>query len=231
MIAMLRGTLEEKRPDQILLDVGGVGYRVFIALSTYETLPDLGKEVRIFTLTHVREDAFHLYGFATQEEKTLFVLLNNVNGVGTRLALAALSAMSPQALVSAIAAEEVGTLCQISGVGRKIAQRLVIELKDRLPAGFVATSGSVPVDSVEYSGEAMPDGGKRPARGTSSSVLREEIASALLNLGYKRHAVDRVLGQILADARLSGAHASERITTVGDGLRAALRILSRQVVS
>lgn len=230
MIAMLRGMLAEKQPDQILLDVGGVGYQVFIALSTYETLPDPGEEVRILTLTHVREDAFHLYGFATQEEKKLFVLLNNVNGIGARLALSALSAMSTHTLASAIHAEELSTLCRIPGVGRKTAQRLVIELKDRLPPELFSPIEPHQTDHKE--GEETPSQTKpKPTNMPSPTLLREEIRSALIHLGYKRPQVEHALAQLLTQGSFSGDAPFAQITTVGEGLRAALKLLSQQAAS
>lgn len=230
MIAMLRGILAEKQPEQILLDVGGVGYRVFVALSTYEKLPDPGKEVRILTLTNVREDAFHLYGFATQEEKSLFILLNTVNGISTKLALSALSAMSTATLASAINTEDLTTLCRIPGVGRKTAQRLIIELKDRLPAEFFS--------SQENHAANAEGGNKTPASATKdqptnqplSMPLREEISSALFNLGYKRAEVEWALGQILTGSHPSATGPADKINNVSDGLRAALKVLSRQAI-
>lgn len=233
MIAMLRGILEEKQPDQILLDVGGVGYRVFIAYSTYEKLPASGEKVRILTLTSVREDAFHLYGFATQEEKALFILLNNVNGVGAKLALSALSALSVPSLAAAISQEDLSTLCRIPGVGRKTAQRLVVELKDRLPAAWLSTQGRQHTDDEGKQGkeEAPLASAGEAAYTPSLALLREEITSALLNLGYKRPEVERALAQILTHNPQPGAHVPHEISSVADGLRAALRVLSHQVIS
>ncbi|MBF0400212.1 MAG: Holliday junction branch migration protein RuvA [Magnetococcales bacterium] len=214
MIAMLRGVLAEKQPDHIVLDVGGVGYRLFIALSTYETLPAVGEQVRMLTLTHVREDALHLYGFASQEERALFVLLNNVTGIGTRMAISALSTLSASALAGAIASEDLHTLCLIPGVGRKTAQRLVIELKDRLPARNMSTT---PTES----GQEGATGADQPSpQRAQQAVLREELTSALMNLGYKRPEVERALSKLF----LAG-----QITSVGDGLRAALKALARPV--
>ena len=214
MIALLHGILVEKQPDQIILDVGGVGYQVFIALSTYDTLPDLGEQVRLLILTYVREDAFHLYGFVTQEEKRLFVLLNNVNGVGNRLALAALSALTPQALITAISGEDLAVLCRIPGIGRKIAQRLVIELKDRLPPAL-PTAGQ---KNVVGATGLFSDGSPNPS--ASSALLRHDIGSALLNLGYKPTEVETVLTRVMNNTE---------ITSVGEGIRSALKELSRQV--
>ncbi|MBF0460555.1 MAG: Holliday junction branch migration protein RuvA [Magnetococcales bacterium] len=215
MITMLRGILDAKHPDHIVLDVGGVGYRVFIALSTYEKLPDVGGAVRILTVTHVREDALHLYGFSTPEERTLFVLLNNVSGIGTRLAISALSTLSASSLAVAIATEDLPALCLIPGVGRKTAQRLVIELKDRLPVGLSVNpgSGSGPEGVGVVSQES-------PLQPPPRTVLRGELTSALMNLGYKRPEVERVVGQLLAGTS---------IVSVSDGLRAALKALARSV--
>jgi Holliday junction DNA helicase RuvA len=215
MIAMLRGILAEKQPDHMVLDVGGVGYRVFIALTTYEKLPNLGETVQILTVTHVREDALHLYGFSTQEEKALFILLNNVSGIGTRLALNALSTLSASALATAILREELNTLCLIPGVGRKTAQRLVIELKDRLPTGILMAAGGG--TTPETGGVSLDDA---PLAPPSRAVLREELTSALMNLGYKRPEVERVLGTLFA---------AQSIASVSDGLRAALKALARPV--
>lgn len=215
MIAMLRGILEEKQSDHIVLDVGGVGYRVFISLSTYEKLPAVGESVRILTVTYVREDALHLYGFATSEERKLFVLLNNVTGIGTRMAISALSALSTSALVGAIASEDLHTLCLIPGVGRKTAQRLVIELKDRLPPGLLAHAA----DRTGQEGGAVTTE-QVASQLPSKALLREEVTSALLNLGYKRPEVERVLGTVLMGSQ---------VTTLGDTLRAALKALVRPV--
>lgn len=227
MIAMLRGVLEEKRPDHIVLDVGGVGYRVFIALSTYETLPDRGQTVRLLTLTHVREDALHLYGFFTQEEKALFVLLNTVNGISAKLALSALSSMSVRALASAIAAEEIAALCRIPGIGRKIAQRLVVELKERLPAEWLV---GTPTPSAQQTTPASPAPATPAHAGVAGAQVKEEIGSALLNLGYKRSDVAWALEQV-GKTHTPDEGAPALSITFGDGFRAALNLLSRHVIA
>ncbi|WP_130470400.1 Holliday junction branch migration protein RuvA [Candidatus Magnetaquicoccus inordinatus] len=213
MIAQLRGTLVDKQADQIILDVGGVGYRLFIALSTYEKLPDLGSTVQLLTVTYVREDALHLYGFASQEEKTLFLLLNNVSGIGTRLAISSLSALSSHTLVQAIRNEDLNTLCLIPGVGRKTAQRLVIELKDRLPPQLLFAQTSPATDSAS----ATTTSGSADA---AENRMQMELISALINLGYKRQEVERVVGQLLRQTPS---------TTLSDGLRASLKLLARPV--
>ena len=215
MIAMLRGILAEKQPDHMVLDVGGVGYRVFISLTTYEKLPNEGEKVQILTVTHVREDALHLYGFASSDERAIFILLNNVSGIGTRMAMSALSTLSAPSLATAIAGEDFPTLCLIPGVGRKMAQRLVIELKDRLPTSMMTAPavGSEP-------GEKGNSKEKSPSQPPARTVLREELTSALLNLGYKRPEVERVLGPLLN---------GPSIGSISDGLRAALKALARPV--
>ncbi|MBF0369215.1 MAG: Holliday junction branch migration protein RuvA [Magnetococcales bacterium] len=201
MIAQLRGVLAEKSPDQALIDVGGVGYRVFIPLSTYEALPELEKEVKLVTVTHVREDAFHLFGFSTRRERDFFILLNGVNGIGAKLALAALSALTPETLSTAIAQADVTTLSRISGVGKKTAQRMVMELKDKLPN----------LTAIPVSGLPSQPGTMLPAS------MREELISALINLGYKRNQVELVLRQLPMD----------EMKDVGEGIRTALKLLAR----
>ncbi|MBF0096535.1 MAG: Holliday junction branch migration protein RuvA [Magnetococcales bacterium] len=212
MIAQLRGTLVDKQPDQIILDLGGVGYRLFIALSTYEKLPELGSTAQLLTVTYVREDALHLYGFASPEEKSLFLLLNNVSGIGTRLAISALSALSSSTLVQAIRNEDLNTLCLIPGVGRKTAQRLVIELKDRLPPQLLHPAGPSTTEAATAATATSTEG--------SDNRMQTELISALINLGYKRPEVERVVGQLLRQ---------EPCHTLSDGLRAALKRLARPV--
>ncbi|MBF0612564.1 MAG: Holliday junction branch migration protein RuvA [Magnetococcales bacterium] len=199
MIARLRGILAEKHPDWILVDVAGVGYRVFIPLSTYETLPLEGEAVQIVTVTVVREDAFHLYGFASKDERELFLSLNQVTGIGAKLALATLSAMSPATFADAINRADLTTLCRISGIGRRLAQRLAVELKDRLP-----NFGGVMPSSSQESVAPIP----------ASATMREELFSALLNLGYKKPQVEQVLSRL------------GEVSNISEGLRTALRLLS-----
>src|SRR5580765_1940074 len=132
MIGQLRGRLAEKRPNQILVDVGGVGYLVQVPLSTYASLGELHTEVTLLIHTHVREDAFSLYGFLSSREKHFFEMLLSASGVGPSLALKILSGMSVEELVPAIRRSDLVRLTKIPGVGRKTAERMVLELKDRL---------------------------------------------------------------------------------------------------
>ena len=178
MIAALRGTLAEKQPGRIVVDVGGVGYEVQIPLSTYYSVGERGAEVSLRIHTHVREEALLLFGFLTRLELDLFERLIGVNGVGPRLALAVLSGIEPPALVQAIRTADVARLTGIPGVGKKTAERIALELKDKLAAAAAAaeTDGAAP---------------------TGDSYLRGDVISALLNLGYQRPSVERAVSAVL----------------------------------
>ena len=180
MIAHLTGVLLEKHVQRIVVDVGGVGYEVIVPLSTYYEVGDPGARVSLRIHTHVREDALQLFGFMTPLELTLFERLIGVNGIGPTLALAVLSGIEPNDLSRAIRQADLGRLTAIPGVGKKTAERMVVELRDRLPAPAAESS------------DAPPEGG-----------VRDDLLSALGNLGYQRaateRAVDRVLGK--ADTR------------------------------
>src|ERR1700704_5521107 len=134
MIALLRGLLLEKHPNQAIVEAGGVGYDVTIPVSTFTRLPEAGAEVRLRIHTHVREDALSLYGFLTQDEKTLFERLIGVSGIGPTLAVKILSGLSATDLIHAIRRGEVDRLVRVPGVGKKTAERMVLELRDQLPA-------------------------------------------------------------------------------------------------
>ncbi len=166
MIASLRGVLVEKHPNQAVVETGGVGYDVTIPVSTFSHLPDAGAEVRLRIHTHVREDALALYGFLTQDEKALFEKLISVSGIGPRLAVTILSGLAAVELIHAIRRGEVDRLVRIPGIGKKTAERLVLELRDKLPA----VSGEEP---------AAP-----PA--ATLSPVDQDVLSALLNLGCAR---------------------------------------------
>lgn len=173
MFAHLRGTLLEKHPNQVIVDVGGVGYDVTIAVSTYSKLPDAGAEVRLRVYTHVREDALSLYGFLTPDEKTLFERLISVSGIGPKLAITVLSGVTAADLVLAIRRGEVDRLVRVPGIGKKTAERLVLELKDKLPT---------------VTGEDAA----APAQGALSAV-EQDVLSALLNLGCARPAAENAV--------------------------------------
>ncbi len=179
MIASLRGTLETLNADSAVINVGGVGFRVFMPVSTLLTLGGLGEEVRVQTHTHVREDAILLYGFASEEDLKLFEMLINVSGVGPKVALGMLSALSVEQLVSAIAGGSEELLTSVPGIGKKLAGRLILELKDKISTGWTG-SKVVPV------GEG--DG---------------EVVSALLSLGYSASEASRAVASLPHDKKLT----------------------------
>jgi Holliday junction DNA helicase RuvA len=182
MIALLRGTLVEKHPNQVILDVGGVGYDVTIPISTFAKLPGTGAETRLRVHTHVREDAFLLYGFLSQDEKNLFEKLISVSNIGPALAIKVLSGMEAGELVGAIRRGEIEKLVRIPGVGKKTAERIVLELRDKLPAPVTETAEA-----------AQP----------ALSTLDEDVLSALMNLGCARPQAEAAVRK----ARANGAPA------------------------
>jgi holliday junction DNA helicase RuvA len=196
MIGQLRGRLADKRPSQVLVDVGGVGYLVQVPLSTYAALGDLHTEVTLLIHTHVREDALALYGFLSSREKHFFEMLLSASGVGPSLALKILSGMSVEELVPAIRGGDLVRLTKIPGVGRKTAERMVVELKDKLDA--------VTVES------------ERPVA-SSPAGIEADVVSALVNLGYDARAAESAVGEAKREA---GVANFEKL------LRASLQILS-----
>lgn len=198
MIARLSGTLLEKNVQRLVIDVSGVGYDVLVPLSTFYAVGDVGAKVVLRVHTHVREDALLLYGFMTPLEQTLFERLITVSGIGPKLALAVLSGIESGDLVKAIRQSDIARLTRTPGVGRKTAERLVVELKDRMPQAIGEDGGAPPVD-------------------TGDSV-RDDVLSALENLGYQRHSVEKAVDAAL---RRDEAHDFESV------LRQILRELSR----
>ncbi len=180
MIAHLRGTLLEKHPNQAVVEAGGVGYDVAIPISTYSVLPEAGKEVRLRIHTHVREDALSLFGFITQEEKLLFERLISVSGIGPKLAITVLSGLAVPDLVDAIRAGEVNRLVRIPGVGKKTAERIVLELREKLPAPAEAAAPA-------------------PDARAALTALDQDVLSALLNLGCAPVAAEAAVRKAKAD--------------------------------
>jgi len=206
MIGYLRGKLVDKRPNQVLVDVNGVGYLVSIPLSTFYTLGELHEDVTLLIHTHLREDSIALYGFLTAREKQFFELLISASGVGPSLALKILSGMTVDELLPAIRAGALVRLTRIPGVGRKTAERIVVELRDKL----AAMEPSQP--------ERVPAAGR--------TQLESDVVSAVLNLGYNRHAAEKALEQVSANGR--GARASDGVLQSFEALlRATLQHLSR----
>ncbi len=184
MIAQLRGRILEKYPHRVIVDVNGVGYDVSVPLSTFYCLGDAGSDVTLRTHTHVREDALSLYGFATRLEQELFERLISVSGIGPKVALAVLSGIEPLDLIRAIERGDIARLTAIPGVGKKTSERLVVELKDRLPRPQLA--------AVAVGGTAAPP----------VSAVRDDVLSALLNLGYHRPLAEKAVAsavQIVPD--------------------------------
>ena len=199
MIGHLRGTLIDKRPNQVLLDVAGVGYQVQIPLSTFYAIGELKEEVSLLVHTHVRDDALVLYGFLTAREKQFFELLISASGVGPSLALKILSGMSVDDLIPAIRAGDLVQLTRIPGVGKKTAERIVVELRDKLA-------------QMEAAGAAEA---KPAARGG----LAGDVISALLNLGYDRRTAEKAAEEAQQNG---GGNSFEAL------LRASLQTLSRR---
>ncbi len=174
MIALLRGRVLEKHPNRVIVDVNGVGYDVFVPLSTFYVLGEPGADITLRTHTHVREDALALYGFATLLEQELFERLISVSGIGPKLALAVLSGSEPLELIRAIERGDHARLTAIPGVGKKTAERIVLELKDRLPR---------PQAAAVALGEP----------GGAASDVRDDVLSALVNLGYHRPLAEKAV--------------------------------------
>jgi holliday junction DNA helicase RuvA len=178
VIARLTGTVLEKHPNRVVVDVAGVGYDVLVPLSTFYGLGDAGARVQLRVHTHVREDTIALYGFASALEQDLFERLISISGIGPKLALAVLSGIDPGELVRAIRTQDVARLTRIPGVGKKTAERIGLELKDRLPHGIGPHGG--PLDGAEEGGG-----------------LRDDLLSALANLGYQRAAAEKAVDAVL----------------------------------
>ena len=198
MIAHLRGLLLEKHPNRVIVEVGGVGYDVHVPLSTFYEMAEPGGEIALRIHTHVREDALLLYGFATVLELQIFERLIGVSGIGPKLALAVLSGIEPNELVAAIRTANVARLTGIPGIGKKIAERIGLELKDKM-ASFVAADATA----------------SAPAAG---ETLRTDVLSALMNLGYHRPLAERA-----ADTALKKNAGS----SFEDALKSALRELAK----
>ena len=202
MIAHLRGSILEKHPNRIVIDVNGVGYDIFVPLSTFYGLGDAGAAIALRIHTHVREDAIVLFGFATLLEQELFERLIGVSGIGPKVALAVLSGIEPQDLIRAIERGDLARLTAIPGVGKKTSERIVLELKDRLPRPHI----------------------EAPAAGTSApeaQMLRDDVISALVNLGYHRPLAEKAAEAAVTIVGSSSDASFERV------LKQALREVAK----
>ncbi|MFH1134894.1 MAG: Holliday junction branch migration protein RuvA [Pseudomonadota bacterium] len=183
MIARLKGVLASRGAGSVIVMTGGVGYEVFIPLSTFYELPDEGREVSLHIKTVVRDDALELFGFLTPGEKEAFLLLTSVSKIGPRLALSVLSGISPGELVEAVGTKNVARLSRTPGIGTKTAERLVVELKDkiaRLAAAFIPPKPSPEADDLDQMGQ--------------------DVVSALINLGYSKAEAQKAVTQSLSEA-------------------------------
>lgn len=172
MIAHLRGKLITKHPNQAIVEAAGVGYEVNISIPTFSALPALGGEVALFIHTHVREDALSLFGFLRGEEKQLFERLISVSGIGPKLAVTILSGMPADAMIASIKGNNIAALTRIPGIGKKTAERMVLELRDKLDSFGV------------------------PAAEAAASPVEDDVISALINLGYQRPLAEKALARL-----------------------------------
>jgi len=179
MIAHLRGKLLAKHPNQAVVETGGVGYDVTISVPTFSDLPALGSEVSLHIHTHLREDLIALYGFLRPSEKLLFEKLITVSGIGPKLAITILSGMAADEMVRAIRGNDITRLTRIPGIGKKTAERMVLELRDKLPE---------PAPSSALAAPPM-------------NATEEDVLSALVNLGYQRPAAEKALGVVTKNGK------------------------------
>jgi holliday junction DNA helicase RuvA len=200
MIGQLRGQLLSKKPNVLLLDVHGVGYEIFIPLTSFYELPGEGNEVTLKIYTHVREDAFTLFGFRSQREKDFFLKLISISGIGPKLAISILSGAQVEELAQAIAENNLERLTSIPGIGRKTAERLVLELKSHITPFL------------------LPEQVEAARQGGAPTALEEDILSALTNLGYPRASAEKALSMVLRSAECD--------RTFEDVLRNTLRRLA-----
>lgn len=200
MFSYLQGTLALKHPTQVVVDVGGIGYEVFIPLSTYSALPDQGQAVCILTHVHIREDAHLIYGFVTEEERSLFKLLLTVSGIGPKMALTVLSGLELTHLKGAIIHEDLAALTSISGIGRKTAERIIIELREKV---LLDEKSAQRKTSEKFS---------------EGDALIQDTVLVLLSLGYKKQNAQEAIKKVL------GSSGSKKLS-VEELVRASLKVI------
>lgn len=176
MIAKISGTLAHKMPGEVIVDVGGVGYHLFISLDVFYRLPEIEEQISLFVHTHLREDALQLFGFLDNEEKQAFLMMNRVSGIGPKLAISILSGIPSKELVRALKEGDQVRLVSVPGVGKRLAERMIVELKDKLAT--------------------LPEGDPIDGRDGSSQLMRDAV-SALVNLGYRRGDSENVVRQVM----------------------------------
>lgn len=198
MIAQIRGRLTQKTPGSVIVEANGIGYQLFVSLSTFYDLPDSDQSVQLYTHTHVRQDLLQLYGFSTPLEKELFQILISVSGIGPKLALNILSGISPQELLASLCSGDVARLLSVPGIGRKTAERMLIDLQEK-------------ARRIEYRG-VFPRTERRRA-----DEIADDVLSALVNLGYKKSQAEKAVESVLRQ----GTEA-----TLEEVLKASLKFLS-----
>jgi Holliday junction DNA helicase RuvA len=186
MIAHLSGTLHSKHPNSVIVDVSGVGYEVNIPLSTYYDLADPGSNVQLRIYTHVKEDALQLYGFKTARERELFINFISVSGIGPKLGIALLSNMNADELIESIRSNNLARLTSIPGVGRKTAERLIVDLREKMTALSVGQVDEMP--AKPQAGDASAEDG-----------VRSQALSGLINLGYQKASAEKAIDAALND--------------------------------
>jgi Holliday junction DNA helicase RuvA len=203
LIAHLTGKLFQKQPNSVIVDVAGVGYELIVPLSTFYDLGEPGADVALRVYTYVREDALQLYGFRTDREKKLFLMLTSVSGIGPKLAITALSGLSADELILAIRNNNLARLVAIPGIGRKTAERLIVELREKVN---------------QFAPGELETQAQTPEAGGKGGALRDDLISALVNLGYQKAAAERAV---------STAVKEEPGAAFAVALKRALRSLSR----
>ena len=198
MIAHLKGKLTYKSPIEIAIDVNGVGYQVFVPLSTFYALPELKEDVFLDIHTHMREESLKLFGFYTTDEKRIFEKLIAINKVGPKLALTILSGMSPAELFTAIDSNDIGQLSTIPGIGRKTAERLILEMRDKMDG--ISLDSDIKKDSIPQNG------------------LFDDALSALVNLGYKKNQAEQTLKKVYPEGEVGDS--------IEDIIKKSLNLLS-----
>ena len=198
MIAHLKGKLTYKSPIEIAIDVNGIGYQVFVPLSTFYALPELEEDVFLDIHTHMREESLKLFGFYTTDEKKIFEKLIAINKVGPKLALTILSGMSPAELFSTIDANDIGKLSTVPGIGRKTAERLILEMRDKMDG--ISLNSEIKRDSISQNG------------------LFDDALSALVNLGYKKNQAEQTLKKVYPEG--------ETGESIEDIIKKSLNLLS-----
>lgn len=187
MITFLEGIIEDKQPTHVVLNVGGVGYEVIISLSSYDRLPGFGEKVRLLTHDYIREDAHQLFGFMTTDERRVFTLLLGVSGIGPKIALSALSGMTVRELKVAIKDGDIKRLSAISGIGKKTAERMIVELRDKFGDGEILAAGAGGHPELE------------------SDIKLRDAVLALISLGYKRAEAQELVVRVVRQPSMADA--------------------------